>query len=518
MKWKTLHHNGVCFPPLYESKGLGVAVRGVGIPLGALAEEMAWAWAKKKDTPYVKDPVFAANFLKDFLKELPPEFRRIGIEDVDFSEFNRFQEAEKLRDSDPVVKKQLSGKRKEEREHLKSKYGYALVNGKKYEIQNWMVEPPGLFIGRGNHPLRGRWKPRVEPAKVTLNLSDGGSPPSEHPWKAVHNHESTWLARWEEKLTKVMKYVWLHDSSDIRQQRDRLKYENAIRLEHRINRVSRYINRGMRSRDPKTKKVATVAYLINMLAMRVGDEKDEDEADTVGASTLRVEHVKLGIDRLEFDFLGKDSVRWQKTLFVDSDKVILENFQRFINGKGPRHLIFDGISSEQVNRFLGGAMPGLTAKVFRTYHATSAVRGYLKKHAQFSPTVYEVEKLFHARRANLDAAVKCNHKRTPPKNWEETLAKKERLRSVESQTPKTEKQAQRRQVRIRKLELEISLAKETRDYNLNTSLRNYIDPRVYKSWSEHVGFDWTKIYTKSLQRKFQWANRARLPWVKVIAS
>ena len=26
--------------------------------------------------------------------------------------------------------------------------------------------------------------------------------------------------------------------------------------------------------------------------MRVGDEKDEDEADTVGATTLRVEHVK----------------------------------------------------------------------------------------------------------------------------------------------------------------------------------------------------------------------------------
>jgi len=27
--------------------------------------------------------------------------------------------------------------------------------------------------------------------------------------------------------------------------------------------------------------------------MRVGDEKDEDEADTVGASTLRVEHLKF---------------------------------------------------------------------------------------------------------------------------------------------------------------------------------------------------------------------------------
>ncbi len=518
MKWKTLHHKGVCFPPRYERKGLALLIRGMHVPLSEFAEEMAWAWAKKKDTPYVKDPVFAANFLRDFLKEMPPELRNSRIEEIDFSEIVRLQEDEKLRNGDPAVKKRLAAKRKEDREGLKSTYGYAWVDGKMYEIQNWMVEPPGLFIGRGNHPLRGRWKPRVEPSKVTLNLSEGEAPPSEHPWRAVHDHESTWLARWEEKLTGVMKYVWLHDSSDIRQQRDRVKYDNAIRLGHHIDRVSRYIYRGMHARDSKQRKLATVAYLIDTLAMRVGDEKDEDEADTVGASTLRAEHVRLGEDRLEFDFLGKDSVRWQKTLPVDSDKVVLENFRRFTNRKRPADLIFDGVSSDQVNRFLRGAMQGLTAKVFRTYHATSTVRSYLRSHSQFLPATHEFEKLYHTHRANLEAAVKCNHKRTPPKNWEESLAKKtERLKSAEAQDPKTEKQAEKRQQRLAKLEFEIQLARETRDYNLNTSLRNYIDPRVYKSWSEHVGFDWTMIYTKSLQRKFQWANRARLPWAKVIA-
>ena len=42
--------------------------------------------------------------------------------------------------------------------------------------------------------------------------------------------------------------------------------------------------------------------------MRVGDEKDPDEADTVGAITLRKEHIKIEGDTLHFDFLGKDSV------------------------------------------------------------------------------------------------------------------------------------------------------------------------------------------------------------------
>ena len=67
----------------------------------------------------------------------------------------------------------------------------------------------------------------------------------------------------------------------------------------------------MSSRDINQKKIATVCYLIFKLAMRVGDEKDPDEADTVGASTLRVEHInfvkdKFGKNAIEFNFLGKD--------------------------------------------------------------------------------------------------------------------------------------------------------------------------------------------------------------------
>ena len=30
---------------------------------------------------------------------------------------------------------------------------------------------PGIFIGRGEHPLRGKWKPRVTAKDVTLNLA-----------------------------------------------------------------------------------------------------------------------------------------------------------------------------------------------------------------------------------------------------------------------------------------------------------------------------------------------------------
>jgi len=47
---------------------------------------------------------------------------------------------------------------------------------------------------------------------------------------------------------------------------------------------------------------------------------------------------------------------------------------------------------------------------------------------------------------------------------------------------------------------------ETRDYNLGTSLRNYIDPRVMKDWLNYVELDWNSIYTSTLRRKFKWAE------------
>ena len=79
----------------------------------------------------------------------------------------------------------------------------------------------------------------------------------------------------------------------------------------------------LKIKDINQKKIATVCYLIFKLAMRVGDEKDPEEADTVGASTLRVEHIKFPQNNdkqfIEFNFLGKDSVPWQKTIEVNSE-------------------------------------------------------------------------------------------------------------------------------------------------------------------------------------------------------
>ena len=56
---------------------------------------MAYNLAKKKDTPYVQDPVFVGNFMKYFAKELPTAFRSASFSEVDFSDFYGLVDAEK---------------------------------------------------------------------------------------------------------------------------------------------------------------------------------------------------------------------------------------------------------------------------------------------------------------------------------------------------------------------------------------------------------------------------------------
>ncbi|MEM3637889.1 MAG: hypothetical protein QXX17_00830 [Conexivisphaerales archaeon] len=512
--WKSLVYKGPAFPPPYEPKGLSIWFKGRPYKLGPIAEEMAYHFAKKKDMPYFNDEVFRSNFMSDFLNVLPQDLKNVNISELDFKEFFDFINQEKL-NKESLTKEQkklMSKQRREFREMLKKEHGYAIIDGNTIEVANWMIEPPGIFVGRGSHPLRGRWKKRVSQSDVELNLSEDAPVPPGN-WKAIiHDHSSMWLARWQDKINGKMKYVWPHDSSYLLQERNKEKYDKAMRLDNYIDRIRKLIKSGMESKDEKTRKVATVCFLIDRLGMRVGDEKDEDEADTVGATTLRVEHIKIHKNKIDFDFLGKDSVKWEKTI-ENPEPSLLENLRRFMDGKSNNDLVFDGINSRIVNKFLSSVSKDITAKTFRTYHATKVVENYLRGlNAELKDTDESV-KVYYAKLANLQAAIFCNHKRTPPKNWEESIKKKEeKILQLQTSEAKTERRRLSQEKRLLKLKLNIELSKQTRDYNLNTSLKNYIDPRVYKSWCDSIGLDWKKLYTNSLQKKFAWVSRSRLRW------
>lgn len=367
-----------------------------------------------------------------------------------------------------------------------------------------MAEPSCIFMGRGQHPLRGRWKQGPKENDIILNYhsDDSSKPRPLGDWKAiVWQPDNMWIAKWDDKLRGKEKYVWLADTCFLKQESDIQKFNKAIELNKQIGKVLKHIEENLRSPDVMRRKVATVSYLIDALKLRVGDEKDEDEADTVGATTLRPEHIRFDSDgRTTFDFLGKDAVRWEKKIKLPPS--VVQNLKQFI--AETKSTIFEGVRSNQVTAFLNETMPDLTAKVFRTFHATKMVDEYLGK-AKVSASEPEFVKKHVAMEANLQAAVVCNHKRKPPKTWEESLAKKmERLEKLKEAD--AVKMTTARKKNLEKLELKIEETRETKEYNLRTSLKSYIDPRVYYKWGKKVDFDWKLYYPKTFQRKFSWVE------------
>ena len=552
MKWKTLQHNGILFPPDFETKSIKIKINGENVSLDLLQEEMIYQWAKKKDTPYVQDKTFQKNFVADFAKTFKGKYKNLQLSDIDLS--NPFKLVDKEKDEKEMLtkeqKKSLAAKRKELREEMKIKFGKAIMDGKEVEVANYMAEPPGIFIGRGEHPMRGKWKPKVSAKDVTLNLGKDAKIPPGNWGKIVHDRDSMWMASWTDVLTQKRKYVWLADTAGIKQERDQAKYDKAKKLASEIEKIKDKIVNDMQNKDPKIRRISTACYLIYRTAMRVGDEKDPEEADTVGATTLRKEHINLTGDAIEFDFLGKDSVRWQETIpAVGHDKQFHDNLKELITKKKDSDEIFDNITSRHVNQYYSSVVKELTAKVFRTYLASSVVSKYLREHDDIKKSSAS-EKLYHAKLANLEAAIMCNHKRTIPKTFQQTLQKKiDTLKNVENATPwkvkenalkkaestvsKTESQKEKQKVRIKKakeqikkskqkhqervekLKLQVDLTKKTKDYNLGTSLRNYIDPRIFKSWTDEVNAEWEKLYTSALQKKFLWVKSINENWNNV---
>ena len=433
---ESLAHNGILVLEPPAARGLKIIARGTEIVLSQLQEEMAIAWVRKIGTSYVEDPVFAENFMTDFSKALGIK-PKLQVDEVDFTDVIQVVEEERAAKETmtPEEKKIQREERKLLRENLKEKYGYALVDGERMELGNYQTEPSGIFMGRGQHPLRGRWKQGATKKDITLNIDPEAAKQLEGEWKElIWAPDTMWIAKWTDELTGKVKYIWLHDSTPIKQEREAAKFDKALKVEKRIDDIRAHIMEGLNSDKPQTRMVAAACYLIDNLSLRVGDEKDPDEADTVGATTLRAEHLTFKKDSIVFDFLGKDSVPWHKEIQPDPDvyrvlkelhEKAVERISSFKTRKSkktkadPKKLaqIFPSIGSTHVNRFLSEVYPELTAKVFRTYHATTIMRDELResKAKKIDPEFIKKEAF---KRANLEVARVMNHTKQAPKECE----------------------------------------------------------------------------------------------------
>ncbi|XP_022227051.2 DNA topoisomerase 1 isoform X1 [Drosophila obscura] len=539
VKWSTLEHKGPVFAPPYERVPRNVRFFYDGRPLDLSeeTEEAATFYAKMLNHDYCTKDIFNNNFFKDFRKSMTSKEKEIikDFRKCNFQEMHEYFQAESEKRKQATKEEKLA--KKNENEALIKEYGFCMIDGHKEKIGNFRLEPPGLFRGRGEHPKMGMIKRRIGASDVSINCGkESKVPPPPHGsrWKEVrHDNTVTWLASWIENVQGQVKYIMLNPSSKLKGEKDHIKYETARRLDKSIDKIRATYRDEWKSKEMRVRQRAVALYFIDKLALRAGNEKDEDQADTVGCCSLRVEHVQLHKELNDkenvvvFDFPGKDSIRYYNE--VEVEKRVFKNLELFMEHKKEGDDLFDRLNTQVLNEHLKELMDGLTAKVFRTYNASKTLQNQLDLLTDPSATV--PEKLLTYNRANRAVAILCNHQRSVPKGHQKSMenlkekirAKRDAIDDCESEyhdfkkaakrgsvkekvnADKKGKQLERLKDQLKKLELQETDRDENKTIALGTSKLNYLDPRISVAWCKKNGVPIEKIFNKTQRTKFLWA-------------
>lgn len=522
-KWDKMEHNGPLFPPLYEPHNIPVIYKGDKIQLSAAAEEIATIYAKLSENPIIENKTFRTNFWNDWQKILKKDTPIKNLDDCNFSLIYKdyLENKEILANLSKEEKEEI----KEKKAKIEEKYAYCYIDGNKVKVGNFRIEPTGIFMGRGTHPKIGKIKPIIQPEDVTINISKDVKVPepslSGHKWKEViHDNTAVWLASWKDHISGKTKYVFTSNESEFKSKSDEKKFDRARKLKEIIKRVHLNNNKNLESEDLKTKQLATALYFIDTLALRVGSQKNKKKsADTVGVTSLRVEHIKLADDNIiKLDFLGKDSIRYCNKVRVTP--IVYKNLEDFMKDKSNKDQLFDLISSQTMNDYLKSYMNKLTAKVFRTYNASETFQKELAKVEKD-----KLKKLSEQERvniltnlinqANAEVAILCNHQKAVSKSFSSQLDKMdEQIKKTKATLKKTKtSNSKNKKERINKLQQKIKLIrlkKQTKEkmknVSLGTSKDNYIDPRILVAFSKKYNVPLDKIFTKTSLTRFDWAK------------
>ena len=538
-RWNNLEHNGVLFPPSYIPHNIKILYKNSPINLNPEQEEIATFWAGLLESDISKKPIAIKNFSKEFKSYLPEEYKNSDFSDFDFTPIQKYLQEMKQKNKNKTSEEKKQDKIK--RQKLMDYYGWAIVDGSLEKLSNFLVEPPGIFRGRGEQPLTGKLKKRIFPEDITINIGKNDPVPicsqKGHNWgEIVNNNESTWLAYY--KVGKNTKYVFLASNSKFKGMSDYKKYEKARKLKNSIETIRNdYYKKLKDVSNSENNQLGAATYLIDRLALRVGNEKGEDEADTVGCCTLRVEHITLEEDNyITFDFLAKDSMRYLNR--VQIEEIVYKNLEKFVKGKNKEDDLFDLINATKLNEYLKELMPGLSAKVFRTYNASFVLQQQLNK-KNFSDDKYSIEeKVAYYNEANKQVAIMCNHQRTVPKNYnlkseemskdlenhktylneleefynnkkskkkyvEETIGKLKKV--FPNDKEKLKKLITNLKEKIKKMDIKLKEREDNKQVALGTSKLNYMDPRITVSLCKKFEVNIEKIFSKSIRDKFPWA-------------
>jgi len=351
---------------------------------------------------------------------------------------------------------------------------------------------------------------------------------------------------------KDMKYIHLGAGSWVKGVNDRLKYEKARKLKGLIHEIRDNYEKYLDSSKIHKRECGTIVYLIDRLALRVGNDKDdEEEADTVGCCSLRHEHIKFpDLDTvkefykeenkgpvkedghyIELDFLGKDSMRYHN--IVPVLEKVQRNLKEFKKSTKQGEALFQ-LEPGDINDYLKKFMKDLSAKVFRTYNASETLQQELAKYDKLED-VKDIDKLNETKvlefynAANRQVAILCNHQKTASEKQEANLEKfREKVEEMRADFKKEERKAkaimkdagknsseyEKAAKKIEKLkqsldkqETVLRTKEDNKSVALGTSKINYMDPRISVAFCKRVELQIEKVFSGSLRTKFPWATQ-----------
>lgn len=161
--------------------------------------------------------------------------------------------------------------------------------------------------------------------------------------------------------------VYLY-SGEHKERAAKAKFAKAEKFAEAVDGVRERISADIVSEDARTREAAVVSALIDDTYMRVGGGRTEARTGSVGATTLRASHVTEVEGGLKFSFPGKSGVAWER---VVTDPDLVAAVRRQVSGKAPHERVFS-VDRQGVNAYLK-RVGGVTAKDFRTYHASRIV-------------------------------------------------------------------------------------------------------------------------------------------------
>lgn len=247
---------------------------------------------------------------------------------------------------------------------------------------------------------------------------------------------------------------------------------------------------------------------------------------------------------MTLDFIGKDSVHYNQTIEVP--KEIYDALLAQQNAKSDDARMFD-VGEGDINKFLKEEDKQCTAKLFRTAYGTKLLAQELQAHPCTADMTLAQKKAVYDN-ACLAVSKKLNHQRNVAKNFNEQLAKadaavdkahesqektiakatedlkkikkdiatakkcfegaklEEKLAKLSEKKAKIEARVKKAQERVSKQELSREFKGKTGNIAIGTAKNAYSSPKVAYSWCKDNGVDISFIYSKSQQKKFDWAQ------------